>query len=615
MTSTLEWRDGLPFSQKYDDIYFSRDSGIAESRYVFLQQNNLADRWRRLGPVDGFVIGETGFGSGLNFLCAWQLWNEVAPLTARLHFVTCELHPLSKPELQRALGLWPELGDYSSLLLVQYGPMTPGWHRLTFAEGRVVLTLLVGDVADTLPRLEASVNAWFLDGFSPARNPQMWSPEILAAVADHSAPGATFATFTSAGEVRRGLAAVGFIVHKISGHGSKRDMLRGELEGNMTSPISLEREAVVIGGGMAGCASAYGLARRGWKVTLIERHATLASEASGNHQGILYARLMPRKSPLSEFTLAGYQFTLRTLAQLLPQGEDTWSQCGLLQLAFDEREATRLHGIRQLGLPEELVLGLSQAEASAHAGMQVPAGGLFFPGGGWVSPPELCRALIDSPGITIQSGKEVASILSHQGAWEMQDAAGHTMARSPVVIVACANHTLRFSQTSHLPLRSIRGQVTHIPSTFRSLDLACVICTEGYAAPSRRGLHTIGATYGNLEESIELRAADHEENLAMLSALSPDFYDSLNVDKISVSTLDGRAACRCNVVDYLPLVGSVSPDMPGLYVNTGHGSRGLVTTLLSAEVLASALTDEPLPLPSDLMAAISPGRFLSRINV
>ncbi len=612
-TNSLTWQDGLPFSAQYGDIYFSRESGIDETRHVFLQQNRLAERWAQLEAGQHFVIGETGFGTGLNFLCAWQLWHKTAPATARLHFVSTELHPIAPEELRRALDLWPELAEFTTQLLAQYGAMAPGWQRMTFADGRVVLTLLVGDARATLPRLDARVDAWFLDGFSPAKNPEMWNDELFQAVAACSALQATFATFTSAGAVRRGLEAAGFKVEKVPGHGKKREMLRGALvgEGRQSSAVP-ERKAIVIGGGMAGCASAHALAMRGWQVTLVERHPTVAAEASGNHQGILYARLMPRMSPLSELTLAGYQHTLRLLGQLLPQGEDGWQQCGLLQLAFDQREEARLQGIAQLGLPAELLRSVSRDEAGALAGVEVPAGGLLFPGGGWVSPPALCRALVAMPEITLLAGQEAASLLHEQGIWKVNDAAGNVMAQAPVVVVACANHSLRFAQTAHLPLRSIRGQVTHIPVTPPSLALKAVICTEGYVAPSRHGVHTVGATYGNLEESLELRAVDHEENLAMLAALSPKLYAALDGDALSVGQLDGRAACRCNVVDYLPLLGAVSDDTPGLYVNTGHGSRGLITAPLAGEALASMLEGDPLPLPVELMRAMNPRRFLSR---
>jgi tRNA 5-methylaminomethyl-2-thiouridine biosynthesis bifunctional protein len=199
----LEWHDGQPWSVHYGDVYFARESGIAETRYVFLEQNRLRERWQNLADKV-FTIAETGFGTGLNFLCAWHLWKEVAPQTARLHFVSTEKFPLSHADLKRALALWPELAVLSTALLEQYRRIAPGWQQLSFDDGHVTLTLLVGDARETLPQLRANVNAWFLDGFAPVKNPEMWQHELLKEIARLSAPGCTISTFTSAGTVRRG---------------------------------------------------------------------------------------------------------------------------------------------------------------------------------------------------------------------------------------------------------------------------------------------------------------------------------------------------------------------------------------------------------------------------
>ncbi|MEZ0237993.1 MAG: tRNA (5-methylaminomethyl-2-thiouridine)(34)-methyltransferase MnmD, partial [Methylophilaceae bacterium] len=306
----LEWRDGQPWSAHYGDVYFSRESGIAETRYVFLEQNRLRERWHSLADKV-FTIAETGFGTGLNFLCAWQLWMETAPPNARLHFVSTEKFPLSHADLERALALWPELASLSTALLEQYRRIVPGWQQLSFDDGRITLTLLIGDARETLPQLRASVNAWFLDGFAPAKNPEMWQQELLREIARLSAPGCTISTFTSVGAVRRGLEAVGFRMEKIAGFGNKWAMLRGEYPHGNASRQPLQRHAIIIGGGIAGTSSAYSLALRGWQVTLIERHADLAQEASGNPQGVLYPRLSGHDIPLSRVAQNGYLYTLR----------------------------------------------------------------------------------------------------------------------------------------------------------------------------------------------------------------------------------------------------------------------------------------------------------------
>lgn len=222
--AALVWRGDEPFSRAYDDIYFTSGAGLEESRYVFLRHNGLPGRWR---GREVFTIAETGFGTGLNFLLTWQAWRECADASQRLDYLSVERHPLSRDDLARALALWPQLRELSAALLAQYPPPRGGAHRLEFDEGRVCLTLLFGDVARMLPPLRAAVDAWFLDGFDPAKNPRMWSREVYEQMARLCAEGGTFATFTAAGVVRRGLQAAGFTVLKAKGFGAKREMLHG----------------------------------------------------------------------------------------------------------------------------------------------------------------------------------------------------------------------------------------------------------------------------------------------------------------------------------------------------------------------------------------------------
>ena len=626
----IEWRDGQPLSTQFDDIYFARDCGIAETRHVFLHHNHLAQRWQHLS-AKLFTIAETGFGTGLNFLCAWQLWLACAPKDARLHFISTERYPLTAQDLAQALALWPELGPYSAALLAQYRDLADGFRRMHFDDGRVTLSLLIGDARATLPLLRARVDAWFLDGFAPAKNPEMWQPALLAEVARLAAPACTFATFSAAGEIKRGLQAVGFQVEKVPGFGRKWEMLRGSyMPAVVPSPAiaTMERRAIVIGGGIAGCASAWSLATRGWQVTLIERHAALAMEASGNPQGVLYPRLSGHDIPLTRVALGGYLFTLSLLRSLLLKGQD-WDDCGLLQQACNEREAKRCAEVLARNLPAELVQGVSTAEASTLCGLSMPHGGLWFAGGGWVHPPALCRALAGAPGITRLSSKEALHLERVGEGWQVCDESA-LLATAPVVILAGANDCIRFEQSAHLPLNPVRGQITLLPATSASSELRAVVCTEGYVSPARQGQHCVGASFGVDDISLALTDADHGHNLAMLHALSPDLHHALA--KQDIAALSGRAALRCSTPDYLPMAGpllvadqllerysegsrlpaTALPWQQGLWVNTGHGSKGLLTAPLCAEIIAAMLGGEPLPVDAGLAHALDPNRFLLR---
>ena len=209
--TALRWEDGVPVSTRFNDPYYARSDGLAESRHVFLDGNGLATRFQ---GVARFHIAEMGFGTGLNFLAAWMLWRDVAASASVLHFTSFELYPMSPDEQRRALSAWPALSPLADAMLA--GDL-PG----------VVLDVVHGNVRDTLPAWEGAADAWFLDGFAPARNPDMWGVDMMQSVHDHTAPKGSFATYTAAGHVRRSLQAVGFHVRKVPGHGTKREMLVG----------------------------------------------------------------------------------------------------------------------------------------------------------------------------------------------------------------------------------------------------------------------------------------------------------------------------------------------------------------------------------------------------
>ena len=640
----LDWdENGLPQSRQYGDVYFSRASGLAETEHVFLAQNELAQRFAALQHNQHLVIGETGFGTGLNFLCAWQLFERTAGSQARLHFVSVEKHPLSRDDMQRALALWPELQAQATELLQQYVALNPGFQRLVFANGRVVLTLLIGDVLDCLPSLDARVDAWFLDGFAPAKNPEMWQPALFAELARLSAPSATLGTFTSAGFVRRGLIEAGFDMQRVPGYGHKREILRGRFratENNVSDkpwfarPIhsATERHAVVIGAGLAGCATAASLAARGWRVSVIERHAEPALEGSGNPQGVLYLKLSAHGTALSRLVVSGFSYTRRLLANL--QAGQDWQACGVLQLCYDEKERERQAELAS-AFPASLVHPLSRDAAQALAGVALPAGGLFYPDAGWANPPALCRWLLQRPGIELMQHREALELQRNGQTWQVL-AGNSLLAEAPVVVLAGAADAARFSQTAWLPLKRIRGQISCLPTNAESGQLRTVLCAKGYVAPAREGTHTLGASFNFQQTDDTPSVAEHQANLEMLEQISPDLYGRLQADPERTDSLQGRVAFRCTSPDYLPLIGplaeprafavtyaalgknarqaqhAVCPWLDGLYVNTAHGSRGMISAPLSGELLAAWLNDEPLPLPRDVAEACHPNRFLLR---
>lgn len=608
----LDWQNGQPYSARFGDVYFSRDSGLEEKQYVFLQGNRLADRFGSLQPDTGFSIGETGFGTGLSFLCAWQLFDKVAPLRTSLDFFSVEKYPLDEEELSAALALWPELRPYAAELMLRWQRRVPGWNRWSFAGGRVRLTLVIGDVAEALSETY-NIDTWFLDGFSPARNPEMWTQEIFNGIVRASRAGATFATYTCASLVRCGLEQAGFQVKKMPGFGRKREMLQGELPGS--PPVrSAPATAIIIGGGVAGCAAASALASRGLAVELLESEPFLAAGASGNPIGILHARLSAGMNALHRFVLASYGHALTLLDEKLPVDGVLRRECGELQLAFSAPEAKRIDKLTALDWPPHVLQRVDAAEASAIAGIKLSHGGLWFPASGWLAPPQLCAALLNTSAITPHTGHAVKSLISINNGWHVRavDQRKQTRTFEAEIVVVCTGYQVKsLPPLASLPLTPVRGQLTLIPATTASKNLRTIVSGSGYIAPAIAGRHVVGASHRFNDTSINLHVSEHIENLSRLCEISPvlaRLSDDASQNTGQFEQLDGRASIRGSVPGAMPLVGEF---LPQLYTSLGHGTRGLITAGLSAELIAATVCRQLLPLPLTVVDALAPARGVS----
>ncbi len=394
----LDWNEaGTPVSSEFGDVYFSNDNGLSETRYVFLQQNRLPARFSH-HDSDIFVIGETGFGTGLNFLATMAAFLEQAPQTgngSRLHFISFEKYPLTQADLRKALAAWPELAHLSQDLIAQWPLPVSGCHRLIFAGGRIRLDLWLGDIKEMLPQVPhpatGLVDAWYLDGFSPAKNPDMWTQELFDGLARLARPQATIATFTCAGFVRRGLIAAGFAMQKVKGHGSKREMLAGERADKLPQqtiapcyarPAGRAGEVLIIGGGIASTMTALSLVERGRKVTLLCQDDEPAGGASGNRQGALYPLLNGEHDALSRFYSLAFGFARSRLLALAERHPVAFSLCGVTQLGYDDKSAAKLTKMAQGPFPPELMQVLSEPEVEQVVGLPCGHGGVSYPLGG-----------------------------------------------------------------------------------------------------------------------------------------------------------------------------------------------------------------------------------------
>jgi tRNA 5-methylaminomethyl-2-thiouridine biosynthesis bifunctional protein len=669
--ANIAWQDdGAPYSPDYDDVYFSRQGGLAETDHVFLRANDLQARWQAADQQSGagvFTIAELGFGTGLNFLSCWRLWQQTGCQRLRLHFISCEKHPLSRQALRQALLQWPELADLSEQLLAHYPDHTGGYHRLllradTSQAHSVVLDLYYGDALAMLQQQsspQARVHAWFLDGFTPAHNPELWSEDILLCIARLSRPGTTLSSYSVTGRVVRALRELDFSAEKRQGFGSKRQMLFACKNGHGDQPVTPGAlQAVVIGAGLAGATVARALAERGISVTVLEQAHDIAQGASGNAQAVVQMRLNKQADTHWQFHLHSYLFALRYYADLASISDNAidWHDCGVLTLdsaytntrhqtsnpapvAITEApaantEAPAAHREMYAHYPAQLLHRVTAGQTRAVAGIGLPEDGYLQPLGGWLNPAATCRACLDHPLINVRPGVRIGDIERRNGRWHTTDSHGVPASDSDILVIANSYAARHFSQTAAYPVAPLRGQVTELAASEQSTKLRMVVCSERYLAPqSRTGLHCIGASYVKGSVDTQLTPAEQDGNLDK-SAL---IREQLNLQ--APSALHGRASIRGSSGDYMPIAGAVpDPDLPetrygstqhvpskdspqilpdpdlqpGLYLSTGHGSHGTVSCPIVAEHIACLALAEASPLPASLADCIAPLRFIRR---
>ncbi len=595
--ATLEFRDGVPYSAVYGDVYHSIDGGAGQACHVFLRGCGLPERWA--GRTD-FVILETGFGTGMNFLATWAAWRTDPKRSRRLHFLSVEKHPFARDDLARLHARWPEFAMLSTELLAKWPLLLPGFHRLALEGGRVQLTLMLGDAGDCLPQVDTGVDAFYLDGFAPNRNPELWRPELIETLVRLARPGALAATYSVAASVRAALSHAGFVCEKRAGYGRKRHCLRAFHSGRKVRVAKLPRRVAVVGAGVAGSAVAYALAQRSISVSVLERAPVPAAAASGNPAAVFRPLLSRDETATTRLTRAAFLHDLRSWTGL---GERLdWASCGVLHLARDAAIATvQQQAIALTAPPPEYARWVDVDEARRLANWPVDAPGVFYAQAGWVVPGGLCRAWLGHAGIDLRTGCEVARLEAGSAGWYLFGAHGAVLDVVDAVVLANAYDAGRLAPAAAWPLHSVRGQITRLPAG--SLPgVQRVMAREGYFVPGA-GQPLVGATYEHDDLDLASRAASDLANLARLETMLPGaarLFDG--------AELKGRAALRATVPDRLPLLGAVA-GAPGLYVAAGYASRGVVWAGLLGEALADVMTGAPLPLEHDLMTALDPGRF------
>jgi tRNA 5-methylaminomethyl-2-thiouridine biosynthesis bifunctional protein len=640
--------DGTPRSIAYGDVYHPRSGALAQARHVFLGDDALALQWR---GRERFVILETGFGLGNNFLATWAAWRDDHERCRNLHFVAVEESPPTRAAIAAA-ARDRSLAPLAAELAAHWPPLTCNLHRLAFDDAAVELLLAFGSASAWLPQLAAEVDAFFLDGFAPARNPAMWEPRVFKAMARLAAPGATVATWSAARAVRDGLAGAGFEVERAPGSGGKRDITRGRfaprfqprpaprrlashaMPGAGTVAPSLDDAGViVVGAGVAGCALTNALARRGVRALVLERKAEIASEASGNAAAIFHGVVHRRDGRHARFHRAAAFAAAAAVRGAIDRHGVTGSSDGLLRIETRlDIEAMRAIVVAQ-GLPDDYVVALDAAAAGRIAGIRLGSPAWHYPGGGWVDPRALASAWLADAGdkAQLRLGCAVGTLRREDGRWLVGDADGTLIARALSVVLCDGNGGAALLGADAWPIRCQRGQIDTIAADALGVVPNVPIAGHGHVVHARPEAVWFGTSTAWDDGDQALRPSDRQRNLDRLAVLlslpAPPQDDRAR----------GRVGFRWVSDDRLPIVGAVPAALaagrlpgcpaaaagrldqprfiartPGLFVLAALGSRGIAAAALGAEIVSATIAGAPVAAEADLLDAVDPARFLSR---
>jgi len=581
---------GLILGEAFNDSYFSRDDGLEETRKVFLTGCGLTEAWLSRA---NFTIAELGFGTGLNVLAAWDLWRKSKQAGQTLHFITTEAFLMGANHAAKAHANWPELADLSQRLLTHWPVRAFGNQRLWFEEDGFCLTILIGPALRSLQSMDFKADAWFLDGFAPSRNEDMWSPELFQEVARLCAPGARLATYSVAGAVRRGLKTLGFNVSRQPGFGSKRQRLEAVWPGDREVAPAKPASVMVIGGGIAGAAAAHAFARRRIRVELLDRDPCGQSKASHNPAALVMPRLDRGDTREGRLFRAAYLSATSLYAGL---GQEIFAQTQVQELPGDDRDRMRLDDLAgNPPLPPALLGKID------NSGLLHRTGGLVYPD---LLLPFLTQNAIRHP--------VTATVLRYHGDhWQALNDAGEVLVEAEVCVVASGTQLERFVKLD-TELEGRAGQISlaHVNGALPETALA--------GGPYAAAFHTkllFGATFDpwdlNRPDKPDVLTLAHQRNLESLSNIAPEL-----AARINLASAFGRSSVRVAAKDRLPIAGAASTknseEAPGLFVLGALGSRGFTTAHWLAEHVAALACGEPSPLERDVAAAVSPKRFAHR---
>ncbi|WP_201527435.1 tRNA (5-methylaminomethyl-2-thiouridine)(34)-methyltransferase MnmD [Psychrobacter frigidicola] len=686
----------VPVSGEFGDVYFSHADGLAESRHVFLNYNQLPERLANLAPQQCFTVAELGFGTGLNLLALWQLWRQLRTAnpelaTSRLHLITTEKHPIPLEDLTQILTLWgqraPELAELIEQLLAAYPPLITGCHRLDFIKDNLTVDIWLGDAADSLAKLDTTassqpaphIDAWFLDGFAPSCNESLWADAIFAQIQRLSSLGTTAATYSCAGIVKRALQDSGFEIKKVPGFGRKREMLTAVMIDNVASADisdkwasrdkkagfnkkhSFDREnsfdnsnsnrssvssnadkskdeqivsakpthVVVIGAGVSGLMTAWALANRSVKVTLLDKTAPL-SGASGNPRALLAPKMTPIHHADDHLHTIGYLYSSRFYRYLNEQAAinntpPILEPTGAVDLLV--KSNVNIKGITDY--PDEIAITLPVTQAEDITGLVALdlTENLYLPQSGLVNPQALKNAILKHPLITFRrlevtqiNETEINIGIIGSSYSDNEDESDSTVTIEADSVVICAAYEGHQLDSRIVTCRTIRGQLSWFtPTAEQQADLPKLpLKYSGYCAPfiAQTGdaelnkmlegqlQFLLGASFVDGDKNISIRSDENQQNRDKLISDIPELDNTIPTD---TSLWQARAGIRTQTIDYHPLVGLLAQSKR-LWTLSAMGAKGYALAPICAETLADMMLGAFPPLSVAMLAKISPNR-------
>ena len=570
-------------------MYSSTDGAVREAEHVFIRGNNLETRFKDLSSNSDFLIGEIGFGIGINFLTTCKYWLKNTKHNQRLEYYSFDKYLFEISHFREVFKGYPELQQCSKELQNNYPKNIQGVQKIYLFEGRVTLNLVLGNISEKYNYINTikNIDAWYFDGFSPSKNSDLWSRELFNDVSETCHKHSTFSTYTSSGMVKKNLKDAGLNFNKVEGFSHKRHMLRGSYTSMQSVNQSIEQKIAIVGSGITGCLLSYMLAKKGFEVDLFEQSEDICSEASFHELLVTYPKLSAHDTSYGRFNLQSYLYATYFYESLKTEA---WKKTGVLVLNHDDASNKRQSSLLEKRSDGEIYRYVNSREASEIAGIQLKMDGLFYKDAGYIVPREMCKFLTQSQKININTSSKVRELKRDGDLISFY--VGEKKYEYQNVCLCSGSDTSKLFELKGFNFK--RGQVTHIESNENICNINLPICAKGYISPLINNVQVLGSSYSDIDHTAVLDD-EHRHNLRNLQLISDE--------KVKINS--GRVGMRAVSRDHLPFVGEID----GVLINTAHGSRASISAPISAEIICSLLTSGAAPLEERELNSLSPSRF------